>query len=66
MRDHKVKLPKSSMKLQAGHRPARAEQAYRSQPDSASQLADQFCDEMIKNLRRNVSEQKRRSTEPWA
>lgn len=48
------------MRLQAQLLAPNASRAYQAAPATAEQLADQFGKEMMKNLRRNVSEQKKR------
>jgi hypothetical protein len=56
----KEKSPKPSTRLHAGMRITPKVNHKRVQPRSMEQLAEEFCGEMIQNLRRNVAENKGR------
>ena len=59
MHSNNKQLAKPSMQRRVEMR-ARDSQEFVHKPLSASQLAQQFCNDMIENLRHNVGEQKKR------
>lgn len=61
MRSGKGKSRKASMKSHAEVRSAATLRHKRVPEISVSEITDRFCDEMIQNLRRNVSESKKKS-----
>lgn len=58
----KEKSPKSSTKRQARTRRSPQVSSKRIPARSAMEVAEQSCNEMIQNLKRNVAERKRRAT----
>ena len=56
------KSPKNSTKRHAGMRRVSRVSAKRIPARSAVELAEQSCEEMIQNLKRNVAERKQRVT----
>lgn len=58
----KEKSPKTSTKRQARTRRSPQVSSKRIPARSAIELAEQSCNEMIQNLKRNVAERKRRAT----
>lgn len=57
----KEKSPKTSMRRQATTRKAALVNAQRLPVRSAAKLAEQSCEEMIQNLKRNIAEHGGRS-----
>lgn len=57
----KEKSPKTSTRHHAGTRKPPQVNAKRVSSRSAAELAEQSCEEMIQNLKRNVAERTRRS-----
>jgi hypothetical protein len=63
MRIEKAKSPKPSMNCRVEARSVAALSRKHAAEPSASAMAEKFCDDMIHNLRHNVSESKKRLRE---